>query len=189
MAPTNNVDRALELQLTRRSLVGVGLAITTSGLGLHTPRTADAANGRPLFAGVNLAGGEFGELPGTYGTDYAYPAPADIDYFVELGFNLIRVPYRWERLQPTLGAPFVAGDQALLSAVVDYAASKGVHVVLDTHNYARRRLAADGWAADHLIGSKQVPIGTFADFCARLAGIFKGTPVGNFRPHERALGN
>ena len=128
------------------------------------------------FAGVNLAGGEFGKLPGTYGTDYTYPTPADIDYYVELGFNLIRVPFRWERLQPTLGAPFAAGDQALLTAVVEYAVTRGLHVVLDTHNYARRRLADDGWAADHLIGSKLVPTSAFADFCARLAGAFQGTP-------------
>ncbi len=176
MAPTNNAYRALELQLTRRSLVGAGLAIAASGVGSRASRSADAASGRLLFTGVNLAGGEFGKLPGTYGTDYTYPAPADIDYYVELGFNLIRVPFRWERLQPTLGAPFVAGDQALLTAVVDYAAGKGLHVVLDTHNYARRRLADDGWAADHLIGSKLVPSAAFADFCARLAGAFQGTP-------------
>ena len=174
MAPTKNVSRILRRQLTRRSVVGTGLAIAASGLGGQLSRSAYAA-GAPLFAGVNLAGGEFGKLPGIYGTDYTYPARAEIDYFVELGFNLIRVPYRWERLQPTLGAPLAAGDLALLSAVVDYAASKGVYVVLDTHNYARRRLADDGWAADHLIGSKQVPTATFADFCARLAGAFRGT--------------
>ena len=176
MAPTTNAYRALELQLTRRSLVGAGLAIAASGVGSHASRSADAASGRSLYAGVNLAGGEFGKLPGTYGTDYTYPAPADIDYYVELGFNLIRVPFRWERLQPNLGAPFEAGDHALLTAAVDYAAGRGLHVVLDTHNYARRRLADDGWAADHLIGSKLVPTSAFADFCARLAGAFQGTP-------------
>ena len=176
MPPTNNAYRALELQLTRRSLVGAGLAIAATGVGSHATRSADAASGRLLFAGVNLAGGEFGKLPGTYGTDYTYPTPADIDYYVELGFNLIRVPFRWERLQPDLGAPFEAGDHALLAATVDYAAGRGLHVVLDTHNYARRRLADDGWATDHLIGSKLVPTSAFADFCARLAGAFKSTP-------------
>ena len=176
VASTNNVDRALELQVTRRSLVGAGLAIAASGVGSRPSRSADAPIGRLLYAGVNLAGGEFGKLPGTYGTDYTYPAPADIDYYAELGFNIIRVPFRWERLQPNLGAPFDAGDHALLSAAVDYAAGRGLRVVLDTHNYARRRLADDGWAADHLIGSKLVPTSAFADFCGRLAGAFKGTP-------------
>jgi endoglucanase len=177
VAPTNNVDRALELQLTRRSLAGAGLAIAATGVGWRASHSAHAASGKLRFAGVNLAGGEFGKMPGTYGRDYTYPAPADIDYYVELGFNLIRLPFRWERLQPNLGAPFEAGDHALLAAAVDYATSRGLHVVLDTHNYARRRLADDGWAADHLIGSKLVPSAAFADFCARLAGAFKGTPA------------
>jgi endoglucanase len=143
---------------------------------LRASLSADAENRRPIFAGVNLAGGEFGRLPGMYGTDYTYPTSADIDYFFQLGFNLIRVPFRWERLQPTLGAPFVAGDLALLTAAVEHAAEKGIFVVLDTHNYARRWLAEDGWTAEHLIGSKLVPTGAFADFCARLAGAFKGNP-------------
>ena len=54
--------------------------------------------------------------------------------------------------------------------------AKGLHVVLDTHNYARRRMADDDWATDHLIGSKLVPTSAFADFCGRLAGAFQGTP-------------
>ena len=153
--------------------MGAGLVVATSGLGF-APAAVDATDGRPLFTGVNLAGGEFGKLQGTLGTDYRYPAPADVDYYAELGFNLIRVPFRWERLQPTLGTPFVPADQGYLTTLADYAAGKGVHVVLDTHNYARRRLADDGWTADHLIGSKQVPTAAFADYCGRLASTFKG---------------
>jgi len=176
VSPINTTRRTPELQLTRRSVVRTGLAIAASGVGLRATLSADAENRRSLFAGVNLAGGEFGKLPGTYGTDYTYPAPADIDYYVDLGFNLIRVPFRWERLQPSLGAPFATADQELLTAVVEYAVTKGLHVVLDTHNYARRRLADDDWATDHLIGSKLVPTSALADFCARLAGVFQGTP-------------
>jgi len=155
-------------------VVCAGLAIAASGAGLRASLSADVENKRPLFAGVNLAGGEFGKVPGTYRTDYTYPTTADIDYYAQLGFNLIRVPFRWERLQPTLGAPFVADDQSLLTAVVEHAAGKGILVVLDTHNYARRWLADDGWTAEHLIGSKLVPTSAFADFCARLADAFKG---------------
>lgn len=172
MAP-NNKPTALELRFSRRALVGAGLAVAASDMVLRA-QDADAENRKPQFTGVNLAGGEFGRVPGIYGKDYSYPSRADIDYYAQLGFNLIRVPFRWERLQPTLGAPFVARDQALLTAVADYAASKGLHVVLDTHNYARRRLADDGWAVDHVIGSELVPTAAFADFCARLADVFKG---------------
>ena len=60
------------------------------------------------FAGVNLAGAEFTEhrLPGAYGNDYIYPSTADVDYFLGKGMNLIRRPFRWERLQHSTNAPF-----------------------------------------------------------------------------------
>ena len=59
------------------------------------------------FTGVNLAGAEFGSrLPGTYNTDYTYPTTAEINYFVGKGMNTFRVPFRWERVQPTLNSAF-----------------------------------------------------------------------------------
>lgn len=161
-------------EFTRRAILDGGLAIAASCAGAHASR-AQPPSGL-AFAGVNLAGSEFGTIPGTYGTDYIYPAPTNIDYFAELGFNLIRIPFRWERLQPTLGSPLAATDLALLSSVVDYAAAKGLYVVLDTHNYARRRVVKDHWAAEHLIGSELVPAAAFTDYCTRLAGAFKGAP-------------
>jgi endoglucanase len=45
-------------------------------------------------------------------------------------------------------------------------------VVLDPHNYAKRRLAAEGWKTEHLIGSREVPAAAFAEFWARLAKAF-----------------
>jgi endoglucanase len=166
----------MSFELTRRAVVCGSLTIAASGVGSRDlPRAGSGGHGL-AFAGVNLAGGEFGKVPGTYATDYTYPAPADIDYFAQLGFNLIRVPFRWERLQPTLGSPFADGDLATLSSVVDYATAKGLRIVLDTHNYARRRVAEDGWSAEHLIGSELVPAAAFTDYSMRLAGAFKGAP-------------
>jgi len=169
-------DPRVPFELTRRAVVCGSLAIVASAAGSHEPGSANSGGYGLAFAGVNLAGGEFGKVPGTYATDYIYPAPANIDYFVQLGFNLIRVPFLWERLQPTLGSPLAGADLARLTSVVDYAAAKGLHIVLDTHNYARRRVAEDGWAAEHLIGSELVPAAAFTDYCTRLAGAFKDVP-------------
>ena len=115
----------VSLELTRREIVCGWLAVAASGAGSRQSQGLDSAGEGMAFAGVNLAGGEFGKVPGTYATDYIYPAPANIDYFAQLGFNLIRVPIRWERLQPTLGASLAAADLELLSLVVEYAAAKG----------------------------------------------------------------
>jgi endoglucanase len=172
MSGRNRAQTALDLMLTRRS-VCAALAVAA---GARASWGGDRASEGLAYAGVNLAGGEFGTVPGTYGKDYIYPSTADIDYYAQLGFNLIRVPFRWERLQPALNAPFNSADQALLSGAVEHAAGKGLRVVLDTHNYARRRVADDGWTQEHLIGSDAVPSAAFADYCARLARLFKDSP-------------
>jgi len=49
--------------------------------------------------GVNLACGEFGSTPGVYNTDYTYPRVAELDYYKSKGLTLIRMPFKWERVQ------------------------------------------------------------------------------------------
>jgi endoglucanase len=78
--------------------------------------------------------------------------------------NVIRVPFLWQRIQPTLGASFATAYAASLDSVVAYATGKGVWVVLDVHNYAR-------------YGSKQIGAGVtnaqFADLWTKLANRYK----------------
>src|SRR4029079_3887985 len=63
------------------------------------------------FTGVNLPGAEFGSvLPGTYNHDYTYPTAAEINYFIGKGLNTFRLPFRCERVQPSLGAGAVSTD-------------------------------------------------------------------------------
>lgn len=143
-----------------------------TGTAISLPRQAIGA-GQLQFAGVNIAGAEFGKIPGIYAKDYIYPSEQNIAYFAGLGFNLIRVPFLWERMQPKLFAPLDPNEQTRLAAVVRSTSAKGMHIVLDTHNYAKRRIENDDWATEHLIGSTQIPVGAFADYCGRLAETFK----------------
>ena len=66
------------------------------------------------YAGVNLSGAEFGQtsLPGTFGSDYTYPTSAEVDYYKSTGMNFIRLPFRWERLQPTNSAVLIPRNWA-----------------------------------------------------------------------------
>eukprot|EP00727_Mastigamoeba_balamuthi_P011327 m51a1_g6817 hypothetical protein (121) ;mRNA; f:287888-288250 len=100
---------------------------------------AAVCGARLQLTGVSLAGAEFGDqtLPGVYGTQYTYPTHSEVDYFVGKGMNVLRIPFRWERLQRTLGADFDPDEQSRLTDIVNYATSKGAHAVLDPHNYAR----------------------------------------------------
>lgn len=134
---------------------------------------ARASGSKPLpFTGVNIAGGEFDHLKpggtGRYGTDYTFPTPFELDYFAGKGVNIIRLPFRWEDLQPRLGQPLDLADLGRLQAVVSDATRRGMVVILDPHNYARHY--------DKLVGSADVPNAAFADFWGRLAGQFKDNP-------------
>ncbi len=119
------------------------------------------------FAGVNLAGADFGEtnLPGTYGVDYIYPTNAEVDYFMGKGMNIFRLPFRWERLQRSLNGNFDSAEQGRLDSFVSYATGRGAYVLLDPHNYARYN--------GQLVGSA-IPNSTLADFWTRLANLYKG---------------
>lgn len=116
------------------------------------------------LVGVNLSGAEFGS--GThYGWNYIYPNDAEIDYYASKGVNVIRLPFLWERLQPTLNGPLDSDELARIDSVVSYAASKGVQVILDPHDY--------GGYGGNLVGSSAVPNSAFASFWGQLADHFK----------------
>ena len=127
---------------------------------------------RPLleWRGITLAGAEFGEkhLPGVYGDHYVYPSVRSTSYFQAQGMNLMRVAFRWERLQPRLNQDLDATELARLQHFIDGSTARGLHVLLDPHNFAR-------WHG-HLIGSAELPIAAFADFWRRLALRFKDNP-------------
>jgi endoglucanase len=120
-----------------------------------------------MMRGVNLSVAEFGEkaLPGVYDKDYAYPTLAEVDYFKSKKMNTLRVPFLWERLQPTLNQAFNATELKYLTDFINAATQKDMKVIVDPHNYARYR--------GKLIGSSEVPVAAFADFWTRLANTFK----------------
>ncbi|MFA6287347.1 MAG: cellulase family glycosylhydrolase [Opitutaceae bacterium] len=124
----------------------------------------------PTMIGVNLSGAESGTvLPGTYGTNYIYPSPANIDYYKARGLELIRLPFKWERIQPTLLAPLNTAELARLDAVFDAIEARGMRVILDLHNYGRYSLAG----TTYIVGSPQVSRAAFNDVWTRLADHFK----------------
>jgi endoglucanase len=119
--------------------------------------------------GVNLAGAEFGRNRGIYGTDYIYPNAAELDYYHSRGVDLIRLPFTWERMQPTLGQGLDPAELNRMIAFLDAAAQRGMSVAIDLHNFGRY----DG----HPIGSASVSIAAFQDFWTRLADAIGGHPA------------
>lgn len=92
--------------------------------------------------GVNLAGLEFSTEagfsaaePGRLGEQYFAEDPASYAYLAERGIVTVRLPIRWERVQPVPFAELDADHVALLAAQLDAAEEAGIRVVLDLHNY------------------------------------------------------
>jgi endoglucanase len=159
------------LELSRRQFLSRSVS---AGLTPLFPRAALGQN-TSIFAGINLSGAEIGTVPGIYGHDYIYPGLRSIEYFRQMGFNLIRLPFRWERLQPDIREPFVTAEQKHLVELAGYLGERQMQLVLDPHNYARRKIADDGWRDEHLIGSSEVPTEAFVNFWTRLAALFRGS--------------
>lgn len=116
--------------------------------------------------GVNVSGAEFhsNRIPGVLNKDYTYPNPADFDYIRDLGANVIRLPFRWERLQPEQMKELDEKELHSLSSAVEQANHAGLCVILDVHNYATY--------GGKKIGSDEVPPEAFLDLWQRLASVF-----------------
>jgi len=150
---------------------------TTAPTATKAPTATPVSSNGLVYRGVSLAVAEFGTdgpwgggtFPGTYGSTYTYPTSQEVDYFVGKGMNTLRLPFSWERLQPTLGGAFNSAEQGYIDTFVNYATGKGAYVVIDPHNYAR-------YNGNNIIGvnGSGVTIAHFADLWTRLATRYKG---------------
>jgi hypothetical protein len=124
---------------------------------------ADAAKltAQPL-RGISVAGAEF-EVP-------AFDVADSYAYLASRHYTVVRLPFLWERVQPTLGEPLDAAALASISGAVQNAASAGMSVILDIHNYARY----DGVAYGESGSFTQAE---FADLWTRLSTVFRDDPA------------
>ena len=124
--------------------------------------------------GVNISGGEYKESGLAYGRDYIFPSNAEIDYYAGKGMDVIRVPFQWERMQKIENGALNPEEVARLKAVVTYANTKGLTVILDAHDYGTRTI---GGVSYKLGVDDKAPASLLGDFWGRMAGEFKGSDV------------
>lgn len=144
----------------------------------NNPQGGNNGTQSEAYFGVNMSGAEFASVyPGVDGTHYGYPGRADIEYIKKKGFNLIRFPFRWERIQPELGGELNQAELAKMKSVVETAADLGVWVLLDMHNFGRYCVYCDPDNTDNnqyaIIGTAQCTVDEFCDVWKRLAVEFK----------------
>jgi endoglucanase len=99
-----------------------------------------------------------------YGYEYIYPDRESIDYFAGEGMNIIRLPFRWENLQPTAKSSLNPNELARIDKVVDLAAEKGMFIVIGPH-YGCRYFGK--------VLGRELGIDVLADLWWRLADHFK----------------
>lgn len=80
--------------------------------------------------GVNISGPEFAPWNGQ-----TFPTQADYTYLASKGVTFVRLPIAWESLQTTLGATLDATYLANILTSLSRAASVGIKVIVDLHNY------------------------------------------------------
>ena len=135
-----------------------------------------------FFQGDNFSGAERGfgpeieeswgaAIPGVEGPTYSWPTPSVST--LPVGMNIVRLPFQWERLQPTLNQAFDAAYLAKLHGTAAAWRDLGANVLLDVHNYAYYKVNGRGTAQPgQQIGSADVPIAAFVDLWRRLANEF-----------------
>lgn len=137
-------------------------AIVLAAMAISQPMAGVASQSAPLcYRGVNLSGAEYGDRTGMIGTNYTYPSEATIRYFAGKGMTVIRLPVRWEHLQPKLNAALDADELKRLTETVALIRSTGMSVIIDPHNFA--------YYDKTRIGSRPATNTAFADFWVRLA--------------------
>ncbi len=171
--------------MDRRNFLGC-YAGAIAGCGL-LPTFSDAwsAGGPRPRRGISLAGAEFGaekagfsdQNPGVFGRDYTYNSEATVGYFCSQGLRLIRLPLRWERIQPRLGQALASAELRRIEIVVTWARKHGGEVILDVHNYGRYVVLRGGKPAPCVIDQRlgvEVPVRRehFTDLWRRLSQAF-----------------
>ncbi|PID31694.1 hypothetical protein CR970_04505, partial [Candidatus Saccharibacteria bacterium] len=118
---------------------------TSEGINATTPQTGRLErfwNNKQHLGeyGLNLAGMEFGDSasaanPGIAGQDYFYEPNETFAYLASRGVHIVRLPFKWERIQPELYGPLDTNQVNQITAMLDAADANDIHIILDLHNY------------------------------------------------------
>ena len=129
------------------------------GPGVDTANTqAPVVDAHPTtqsyLRGVCVAGAEFGPpgplvkksrfsnaRPSIYDTAYHYGSQETFTYLAGRGIQLVRLAFRWERLQRTLGGELNTAELERLKSAVARASNAGLVVLLDMHGYGAYQLS------------------------------------------------
>lgn len=110
---------------------------------------------------------------GAYDKDYWYASRGTYDYLYSRGVRILRMPFRWERLQRSLNAALDVIELQRMKDSIAQAGLAGLQVILDCHNYASYFMDVDGNRTELKIGSASLTPSNLADLWTRISTEFK----------------
>ncbi len=140
---------------------------TAAGLGWSGAGTISVyerdVDGPPQVFGVNFAGAEFS------GFAFWQTNAVMWDYYLGKGLTLVRMPVKWEVIQPSLygAVTFTQMDQ-----LVALANARGMKIIWDLHNYNQRKISG----TTYQVGDPQLPYSALADLWTKIADRYKDEP-------------
>lgn len=140
-----------------------------------TSKTTARRHSPIQLMGMNIAGAEFSDsMPGQHNHHYTWPRAANFERYVALGIQLIRLPFRWERVQHQLYGELDDDEMQRFMAALDGAHAAGMQVLLDMHNYYERKIDDHHYVE---IGTAEAPVEAWIDGWLRVVARVKDHPA------------
>jgi hypothetical protein len=118
---------------------------------------------------------------GSYDTDYHYESQPSLSYLAARGVRRVKIPIRWERINPVLGGALDATELGRLRACLDRCHAAGLKVLVDIHNYGVYYVddpAVSGTSGTRrALGSTSVPVAAFSSLWKLLATALRAHPA------------
>lgn len=145
---------------------------------------ASAGRSKGVFRkGIQVAGAQkwkdhnTNRNPGVYNRDYWYASQQTMNYLKSKGTDIIRLPFRWERLQPRLAGALDVAELNQLKACVARAGKAGIEVILSLQNYAGYWVRRRGRPHKLRLGTLGLPEERFYGIWRELSSNFKNNPA------------
>lgn len=158
------------------------------------------------WRGINRAGPEYGaDWDGWTGQSY-FEIPtgivlsSEITKYKDKGFNIIRVPFAWERMQHTLNGALATPYSTNYKTYVEALTNAGFRVVVDCHSYMRYATGThdgsgnqQGGYVQRVMNDGHLTSAHLVDLWTKVAGLFVNNHYVQFalmnEPHDMASMN
>ena len=148
--------------------IGLTLLLLT-GCAAPVPAPAPTPIPHPYFRGVNnMTFQWFAD----YGRQAGNESVASYSFEAHHGVSVIRLPIKWETIQPTLGGALDPSEVSRLEVELSRAHATGLDVIVDLHNGCRYELPESA----PLTCSRGISIDQFANIWIRLSAVLKNEP-------------